>query len=154
MANWASAGSVELPGETRTIILSIPHGRDRAGLNGGLVIDIIRYANELRPAVPYFQGLDKIKYDEELLELATQLVARQAKPFKPEQYKDSYAVELAALVKKKAQGQKIEILPAAELAPTNVVNIMDALKKSLKAEAAPTEGKAKTIAKRASKRAG
>ena len=134
------------------------HGREHlvaiAPLNGGLVMDIIRYADELRPAAPYFQGLDKIKYDEELLELATQLVARQAKPFKPEQYKDSYAVELAALVKKKAKGQKIEIPPEAEPAPTNVVNIMDALKKSLKTEALPTEGKAKPIAKRASKRAG
>ncbi len=134
------------------------HGREHlvaiAPLNGGMVMNIIRYADELPPAAPYFQGLDKIKYDEELLELATQLVARQAKPFKPEQYKDSYAVELAALVKKKARGQKIEIPPAAELVPTNVVNIMDALKKSLKAEAPPTEGKVRTVAKRASKKAG
>ena len=86
------------------------HGREHlvaiAPLNGGLVMDIIRYADELRPAAPYFQGLNKIKYDEELLELATQLVTRQAKPFKPEQYKDSYAVELRQLVEKKAKGQK------------------------------------------------
>ena len=120
MANWASAGSVELPGEVRTIILSIPHGRDRAGLNGGLVMNIIRYANEEpRPAVPYFQGLDKIKYDEELLELATRpLVARQAKPDRSSRSSTRTAMQSSSrrLVKKKAQGQKIEILPAAELA--------------------------------------
>ncbi len=102
-------------------------------------VNIIRYADELRSAAPYFQGLDKIKYDEELLDLATQLVSRQAKPFKPEQYKDSYAVELRQLIEKKAKGQKIEIPAEAEPAPAKVVNIMDALKRSLKEAPAPVK---------------
>ncbi len=49
--------------------------------------------------------------------LATQLVTRQAKPFKPEEYKDSYAVELRQLVEKKAKGQKIEIPTEVEPGP-------------------------------------
>ena len=102
-------------------------------------MDIIRYADELLPAAPYFQGLDKITYDEELLVLATQLVTRQANPFKPAEYKDSYAVELRQLVEKKAKGQKIEIPTEAESGPAKVVNIMDALKRSLKEAPAPAK---------------
>ena len=45
----------------------ITHGREHlvaiAPLNGGLVMDIIRYTDELRPAAPYFQGLDKITHE-------------------------------------------------------------------------------------------
>jgi non-homologous end joining protein Ku len=67
---------------------------------------------------------------------------RQAKPFKPERYNDSYAVELRQLVEKKAKGQKIEIPPAAEPRPAKVVSIVDALKKSLKAEPAPAKKRA------------
>ena len=96
---------------------------------------MIRYSNELRDTGRYFAGLDKVKYDEDLLELATQLVNRQAKPFKPEAFKDSYAVELRALLQKKAKGQKIEVPQIAAPTSGNVVNIMDALKRSLKIEA-------------------
>ncbi len=116
------------------------HGREHLvavlPVGHGLVLEVIRYSNELRDTGRYFAGLDKVQYDEDLLELATQLVNRQAKPFKPEVFKDSYAVELRALLEKKAKGQKIEVPQIAAPSQGNVVNIMDALKKSLKVESA------------------
>jgi non-homologous end joining protein Ku len=46
----------------------------------GIVLEVIRYSDELRDAGRYFAGLDKVKYDEELLELASQLeVARPSR---------------------------------------------------------------------------
>ena len=49
----------------------------------------------------------------------------------PKRFKDTYAEELRKLVEKKAKGQKIEIPNAEKPAASNVVNLMDALKKSL-----------------------
>jgi non-homologous end joining protein Ku len=69
--------------------------------------------------------------------LATQLITRQAKPFKPAQFSDKHAVELLALLAKKAKRQKIEVPSVAASPQGNLVNIMDALKKSLKVAAAP-----------------
>ena len=133
------------------------HGREHlvavVPVGKGLVLEVIRYSDELRDASRYFAGLDKVKYDPDLLELAAQLVSRQAKPFKPEQFKDSYAVELRALLQKKAKGQKIEVPQITAPPQGNVVNIMEALKKSLKAEAAASQRTAKATPKPASKRA-
>jgi DNA end-binding protein Ku len=64
--------------------------------------------------------------------------------FNPKRFKDTYAEELRKLVEKKAKGQKIEIRKTDKPKPSNVVNLMDALKKSLKA----VEDKQKPVRKR------
>ena len=77
-----------------------------------------------------------MKLDPELVNLGTELINRNTAPFEPKRFKDTYAVELRKLVEKKAKGQKIEV-PKPDRAPaSNVVNLMDALKKSLGKEAA------------------
>jgi DNA end-binding protein Ku len=100
----------------------------------GLLMNVVRYEDELRRADKYFADLRDQKFDPELVELATELINRSSAPFDPKRFNDSYAVELRKLVEKKAKGQKIEIPKAETVRPTNVVNLMDALKKSLVAE--------------------
>jgi DNA end-binding protein Ku len=105
----------------------------------GLMLNVIRYENELRKSDKYFADREAVKYDPQLVELASELVERNSAPFHPKRFKDTYAEELRKLVDKKAKGQKIEIPQTEKAAPSNVVNLMDALKKSLKSEAKPAK---------------
>ena len=112
-------------------------GREHLGViapveKKGLLLNIIRYENELRKADKYFADLESVKFDPELVNLASELVERNSAPFNPKRFKDTYAEELRKLVEKKAKGQKIEIPKTDKPKPGNVVNLMDALKKSLK----------------------
>src|SRR5215210_7998389 len=93
--------------------------------------------------------LEAVKFDPELVNLASELIQRNSGPFNPKRFKDTYAEELRKLVEKKAKGQKIEIPKTEKAAPSNVVNLMDALKKSLKGAEKP----AKVARKRKSARA-
>jgi DNA end-binding protein Ku len=102
----------------------------------GLLLNVIRYDEELRKADKYFADLDGAKLDPELVGLATELITRNSAPFDPRRFKDSYAVELRKLVEKKAKGQKIEVPRPEKVPASNVVNLMDALRKSLGSERA------------------
>lgn len=124
-------------------------GREHLGViapveKKGLLLNIIRYENELRKADKYFADLESVKFDPELVNLASELVERNSALFNPKRFKDTYAEVLRKLVEKKAKGQKIEIPKTDKPKPSNVVNLMDALKKSLKAG----EDKQKPVRKR------
>ena len=97
----------------------------------GLLLNVIRYDNELRKADKYFADLDGVKFDPELVGLATELITRNTAPFNPKRFKDTYAVQLRELVEKKARGQRIEVPKLEPAKASNVVDLMDALKKSL-----------------------
>lgn len=110
----------------------------------GLLLNVIRYDDELRKADKYFADLEGVKLDPELVNLASELITRNSASFDPKRFKDSYAVELRKLVEKKAKGQKIEVPRPEKAAASNVVNLMDALRKSLGSErAAKPAGRAK-----------
>jgi DNA end-binding protein Ku len=98
----------------------------------GLLLNVIRYDNELRKADKYFADLDGVKFDSELVGLATELITRNTGPFNPKRFKDTYAVQLRELVEKKARGQRIEVPKLEPAKASNVVDLMDALKKSLR----------------------
>jgi DNA end-binding protein Ku len=113
----------------------------------GLLLNVIRYEDELRKADKFFADLDGVKFNPELVSLGTELINRNTAPFDPKRFKDTYAVELRKLVEKKAKGQKIEV-PKPDRAPaSNVVNLMDALKKSLGREAASKAPRKRKTAK-------
>jgi DNA end-binding protein Ku len=97
----------------------------------GLLVNVIRYDNELRKADKYFADLEGVKFDPELVGLATELITRNTAPFNPKRFKDTYAVQLRELVEKKARGQRIEVPKLEPAKASNVVDLMDALKKSL-----------------------
>ena len=71
----------------------------------GLVMEVLRYAEELRSAKPYFSDLPSIKLDEEMVGLARELISRKAAPFEPGRFHDSYAAGDAPADRGEGQGQ-------------------------------------------------
>jgi DNA end-binding protein Ku len=96
------------------------------------------YSSEVRnaEAVP----IDKVEVKEQEKKLAEQLIQSLAAPFQPEQYRDEYSDNIRALIAAKLQGQEVAQAPQPHLAP--VIDLMDALKKSLAEKHAPGSAKA------------
>ena len=110
----------------------------------GLVMEIIRYGAEVKPAEAFFDEVPEGKVDPEMVEIAGQIVERKSAPFDPNAFNDRYATALRELVDEKAKGQPIAA--AAGPAPTaQVVDLMAALKRSL--EKIPAEPRARTQAR-------
>jgi DNA end-binding protein Ku len=126
----------------------------------GLVMEVLRYADEVAKAQGFFREIADAKPDPELLDLATTLIDKKTAPFKPEVFHDRYVDALRKLVEKKAKSKGKTILEdVAEPAQRggNVIDLMAALKKSVgdqggkAATKQPAEGK--KAAPRARKRA-
>jgi DNA end-binding protein Ku len=114
-------------------------------LDQGIAMYILRYANEIRAADKYFGDIPNIKVNPEMVDLATKIITDGTTQFKPEQFRNTYSVRLNELVQEKAKGKKI-VIKAEEERPkgANVVDLMDALRKSVKgdkkAEPPPKKG--------------
>jgi DNA end-binding protein Ku len=78
-----------------------------------------------------------MKIPKEMLDLAKHIASTKAGHFKPEKFEDRYEKVLVDLLQRKAKGQKIEA-PVREK-ESNVVDLMDALKRSIKAEGRATD---------------
>lgn len=115
----------------------------------GLVLETLRYAEELHKASSYFQGIGKAKPDSDLLNLATDLIDKKSGTFDAGEYKNRYVDALKTLIdqKLKNKGAKIEAEDEPERpAGGNVVDLMAALKNSLgedSSKAAPKAGSGK-----------
>ena len=123
----------------------------------GMVLETLRYADEVNKASGFFREIGDTKPDEELLDLAEALIAKKTGAFEPGEFHDRYVDALKDLIerKRKAKGRKI-IEDADDAAPakgSNVVDLMAALKKSMeKPGAAAADAPAKKpAAKRAAK---
>src|SRR5262249_31625403 len=101
-----------------------------APLQDGLVMEMLRYAGELRNPAEYFDEVPTTKPDKEMVELAVQLIEKKSEPFDAGKYQDHYASALRELVQDKLKGRKIV---ASEERPqgSNVVDLMEALKRSI-----------------------
>lgn len=102
-----------------------------APLEQGLMLNRLRYADELRPIPQFFSDLPKLKLDHEMVELATELIERKEGRFRPEAFEDHYETELKKLIQRKSKGETIVPEPEPEPPRGNVVNLMDALRSSL-----------------------
>ena len=101
----------------------------------GLVLEVLRYADEVTKAQTYFRGLPDADADTDLLDLATTIIEKKTAPFKPEEFHDRYVDALHRLIekKKKAKGKRV-LEDVEEPAPSrggNVIDLMAALKKSV-----------------------
>ncbi|MBN9267375.1 MAG: Ku protein [Alphaproteobacteria bacterium 64-6] len=131
-----------------------------APLGDGLVMVLLRYADELRNADDYFDEIPKVKPDKEMVDLAAELIGRKTSAFDPSKYEDHYATALKALIKDKLKGRRI-VAYAEEERPkgTNVVDLMEALRRSVgggkktPAKAAPKEPKRRSKPKPSGRRA-
>jgi DNA end-binding protein Ku len=114
----------------------------------GLVLETLRYDEELHKASSYFHGIGKTKPDKDLLSLATDLIEKKSGTFDAGEYKNRYVDALKQLIDKKLKnkGAKIE----AEDEPDrpvggNVIDLMAALKNSLGEGAAVAKSEAKPV---------
>lgn len=100
----------------------------------GLVLETLRYADEVNRAQSYFREIPDAKPDEDLLDLAETLIAKKTAKFDPQEFHDRYVDALKDLVERKvkAKGRKIVDTEGDERpSGGNVVDLMAALKKSL-----------------------
>ncbi|HUC02635.1 MAG TPA: Ku protein, partial [Methyloceanibacter sp.] len=113
----------------------------------GLLLEILRHADEVKSADTFFEEVPDVKVDKEALELAVELIERKSGAFEPEKFKDEYTEAVWELINAKLEHRKPSIV-TEEPGTAKVINIMDALKKSVKAQ-----GKQATPGKAQGKRA-
>ena len=114
----------------------------------GLLGATLRYPYEVRDAAAYFDDLPSLEIPKEMLALAEHILESKRADFEPEKFVDRYEEALVEMLRKKQDGAPA-LKTAAAPAPTNVVNLFDALRRSLEqegaqeTEAAPVAAKSK-----------
>jgi DNA end-binding protein Ku len=93
---------------------------------------LLRYPYEVRNQDEYFEDIKDVKITKDMLDLAKHIVEQKSGHFEPNRFEDHYEKALQDLLQKKQKGLKIE--PARKVRPDNVVNLMDALRASIKGE--------------------
>src|SRR3979490_1805046 len=110
-------------------------------MDKSLMGTLLRYPYEVRSADEYFDDIQDVKVTQDMLDLAKHIVKQKAGHFEPDKFEDQYETALIDLINQKRAGKPI----AAKERPRgeNVVDLMDALRKSIGA-AGPAESKAPT----------
>src|SRR5262249_14534161 len=108
----------------------------------GMLGTTLRYAYEVRKPEEYFSDIEDIKVPGEMLKLAEHILDTKAGDFDPTAFEDHYETALVELLRKKQAGFKPPKTKEHVAAPRNVINLMDALRRSVQAEsAAPAQAK-------------
>ena len=120
----------------------------------GLLGVTLRYPYEIRKEDQYFDEIEDEKIPKDMLELASHIVETKSGHFNPDKFEDHYEEALKELLKKKRAGEKIEAPKERE--PAKVINLMDALRRSVSGERGGARRKpSRTSAqRRTAKRAG
>jgi DNA end-binding protein Ku len=116
----------------------------------GLVAYTLRPHEEVRDAGDFFDDIPTVKADKDMVDIATRIIAQKEADFDPSEFKDRYDEALKEMIKAKQKGGK-GLVEAPEPDDTNVIDLMAALRASLKGSAG-SDGKApakKAAAKKA-----
>ena len=123
----AGLGQLSVRGREQLVSIK-PCGR-------GLIMETLRYADEVQKAQGFFREIGDAKPDPELLELATTLIDKKTAKFDPAKFHDRYVDALHRLIEKKRKAKGKQVLEDVEpdTAPRggNVIDLMAALKKSV-----------------------
>ena len=118
----------------RVVLTSREHVIAIAPRGKGLMGTLLRFPYEVRDAGEYFDDIPNVKLTKDMMDLARHIVETKAGHFKPQEFEDHYEHALKELIEKKAKGEKIE---APKHEPSGkVINLMDALRRSVQAETA------------------
>lgn len=101
----------------------------------GLMVQTLHYADEVQKADKFFEDVPAKKPDSEMISLAAELIDKKTKKFDPKDFHDKYQDALKELIEAKREKREPRAIEEAEL-PSNVINLMDALKRSVKGGAA------------------
>jgi DNA end-binding protein Ku len=102
-------------------------------LDKGLMGTLLRYPYEVRGEKEYFDDIQDVKITKDMLDLARHIVEKKSGSFEPDRFEDHYESALIDLINKKRSGISITA-KAAPKSSGNVINLMDALKRSLAGE--------------------
>lgn len=133
-AGKVALGCLVLRGKERQLALEV-HGK-------GLVAYTLRAHDEVRQPEDYFDDIPNVKADKDMVEIAARIIGQKEADFDPTTFKDGYDDALREMIKAKQKGGK-SVVESPEPDDTNVVDLMAALRASLK-------GTASTGAKKAS----
>lgn len=120
-AGKVALGCLVLRGKERRLALEV-HGK-------GLVAYTLRSHDEVREAGDYFDDIPAVKADKAMVEIAERIIAQKEADFDPSGFNDRYDDALRELIKAKQKGK---VIAAPEPEDTNVIDLMAALRNSLK----------------------
>ena len=110
----------------------VTHRRERLLMlqprHKGIVATALRYKPEVRNEDTYFDEIPAIKVPSDMLQLAEHILEQKKGHFDPEKFEDRYEDALKALIKAKQAGKEPPAAPTPK--PSNVINLMDALRRS------------------------
>ena len=121
----------------RVVLTNREHIIALEAMDKGLVGTLLRYPYEVRSEQEYFDEIQDVKVTKDMLDLAKHIVNQKAGRFEPEKFEDHYETALIDLINKKRAGKPIT--PKERPASTNVVDLMEALRRSVGNEAAPAK---------------
>ncbi len=119
----------------RVVLTSREHIISLEPLENGLMGTLLRYPYEVRDEKEYFDDIQDVKVTKDMLDLAKHIVNQKASTFEPEKFEDHYEEALTELINAKRNGKTVSVKPRPK--GENVVDLMDALKKSIADKAAP-----------------
>lgn len=123
----------------RVVLTSREHIIGLEPLGKGLMGTLIRYPYEVRDEKEYFDEIQDAKVTKDMLDLAKHIVTQKTAEFEPDKFEDHYEEALTELINAKRNGKTIAAKPRP--CGENVVDLMDALKKSIVGESVPAKGK-------------
>lgn len=104
-------------------------------LDQGIVVWTLRYADEIRPAQDYFGEIATAEVDRQAIDLIEKLIAKMSASWGAGMAGDPTQEKLLEIIAAKRRGGKSRVKPSAPPPPpSNVVNILDALRKSIRSE--------------------
>ena len=109
----------------------------RSSLEKGLVGTLLRYPYEVRSVEEYFDEIQDVKVTKDMLDLAKHIVNQKSGRFEPDKFEDHYETALVDLINSKRAGKPIT--PKERRAAGNVVDLMEALRRSVGKGAAPAQ---------------
>jgi len=142
-AKKVGVGQLAMRGQEYMVALK-PCGR-------GLLLETLRYADEVHKSSGFFRDIGDHKPDRDLLDMASMLIERKAGEFDPKEFHNRYVDALHRLIEKKQKAKGAKIIEEEDEAPpkgSNVIDLMAALKKSLGDEKKGKAGAKKPAAKK------
>jgi DNA end-binding protein Ku len=118
----------------------------------GITATALRYKPEVRKEDTYFDEIPATKVPQDMLQLAEHILEQKKGHFDPSKFEDRYEDALSALIKAKRAGKEPPASPAPR--PSNVINLMDALRRSVKGGGSETATKAKSSGRATAKKVG
>ena len=130
-AGKVALGCLVLRGKERQVALEV---RDK-----GIIAYTLRSQDEVRDAGDFFDDIPTVKADKDMIEIAHKIIGQKEADFDPAEFKDGYDDALRDMINAKTKGKKLVASPEPD--ETNVIDLMEALKNSLKGSAAPAKKK-------------